>query len=72
MVDVDNILGGCAGAVVTEYITDMPVPPWDYERELASPTAALVPAGLYLRVAYVSTGGTNVSLGVTYKWFLQE
>lgn len=72
VVDVDNILGGGAGAVVTEYITDMPIPPWNHERDLDSPTHTYIPTGLYLRVTYVSTGGTNVSLGVTYKWFLQE
>ena len=42
VVDVDNLLGMGAGVVVNEYITDMPVPPWDHERDLESPTAALI------------------------------
>ena len=72
VVDVDNILGGGAGAVVTEYVSDLPVAPWDHQRELLSPTAAVVPAGLYLRIVYVSTGAEAVSLGIDYLWFLQE
>lgn len=72
VVDKDNVLGGGADVVVTEYITTMPVPGWDHERDLASPTAALIPAGLYLRVIYHNDGDGFVTLGVTYKWFLQE
>ena len=72
VVDVDDVLGGGAGAVVTEYISGMPIPPWDHERDLDSPTAALIQAGLYLRVLYESAGGTGTMLGVTYKWFVQS
>lgn len=72
VVDVDNILGTGAGVVVTEYVTALPVPPWDHLQELRSPTAANIPAGLYLRVIYTSTGGTGTSLGVTYRWFVQS
>lgn len=71
VVDVDNVLGMGAGVVVNEYISDMPVPPWDHERDLESPTAALIPAGLYLRVVYSNASADPVALGVTYKWFLQ-
>ena len=72
VVDKDNILGGGADVVLTEYITTMPVPGWDHERDLASPTAALIPAGLYLRVIYHNDGDGFVTLGVRYKWVLQE
>lgn len=72
VVDLDNVLGGGPGLVVNEYITEIPVPPWDHEKDLVSPTAALIPAGLYLRVIYINTGSTDVSLGIVYKWFLQE
>lgn len=72
VVDVDDILGGGPGAVVTEYVTDLPLAPWDHARELQSPTAATVPAGLYLRVEYSNTGAEWVALGVTYRWFLIE
>lgn len=69
VVDVDDILGGGAGAVVSQYVTDMPVAPWDHQQELESPTASQIPAGLYLRVTYDSFGGTNPIVGVTYRWF---
>ena len=72
VVDVDNVLGYGANTVITEYISSMPVPPWNHERNLESPTAALIPSGLYLRVVYQSAGGTGTLLGVTYKWFLQS
>lgn len=72
VVDIDNILGLGPDTVVNEYITSMPVPPWDHERELVSPTAALIPAGLYLRVVYSNASADPVALGVTYKWFLQQ
>jgi len=71
VVDVDNITGLGAGTVLNEYIKDMPVAPWDHERDLDSPTAALIPAGLYLRVVYANASADPVALGVTYKWFLQ-
>lgn len=71
VVDVDNVLGMGAETVINEYITEMPVPPWDHERDLESPTAALIPAGLYLRVVYSNASADPVALGVTYKWFLQ-
>lgn len=72
VVDVDDILGGGPGTVVTEYVTNLPLAPWDHQRELLSPTAAIVPAGLYLRVIYVNAGASAVDFGVDYLWFLQE
>ena len=71
VVDVDDILGGGAGAVVSPYVTNMPVVPWDHQGELESPTAGLIPAGLYLRITYTSTGADVVDLGVTYRWFVE-
>lgn len=69
VVDVDNVLGGGAGLVVSPYVTDMPVAPWDHQQELESPTAGFIPAGLYLRITYASTGAENVDFGVTYRWY---
>lgn len=71
VVDVDNILGGGHNTVVTEYVTELPVAPWNHHLELSAPTAAFVPAGLYLRISYTSTGGSGTTLGVTYRWFVQ-
>ena len=71
VVDVDDILGGGPGAVVSPYVTDMPVAPWDHQQELESPTAGQIPAGLYLRITYTSTGADAVDLGVTYRWFVE-
>ena len=72
VVDVDNITGAGAGAIVSEYVSGLPVAPWDHQRDLEAHTAALIPAGLYLRVTYESTGGADVRLGVCYRWYLQE
>lgn len=71
VVDVDDVLGGGAGAVVSEYVQRLPVAPWQQQVEVMSPTAALVPAGLYLRVKYENVGASDVSLGVTYRWLVQ-
>lgn len=69
VVDVDNILGNGAGYVVATYVKDSPLAPWQQLVTLDSPTAGLVPAGLYLRVAVDHTGAGGLSLGVTYRWF---
>lgn len=70
VVDVDNILGGGAGAVLSQYVVNMPIAPWDHHQALEAPTASAVPAGLYLRVTYTSAGGTDPVLGVTFRWFV--
>jgi hypothetical protein len=69
VVDVDGVISP-AGTVVSQYVTDMPVVPWDHQQELESPTAGLIPAGLYLRITYASVGATDVNLGVTYRWYV--
>lgn len=69
IVDVDNVLGMGAGLVVSEYVKEMPVTPWDHQGELIAPTAGEIPAGLYLRVVYTNTGTEDVNFGITYRWF---
>lgn len=71
VVDVDDVLGGGAGVVVSEYVVNMPLAPWDHQQELESATAGLVPAGLYLRVVYSNVGIDPVHVGVTYRWYVQ-
>lgn len=69
VVDVDNVTGRGPGTVLSRYVDRMPVAPWDHEREISSPTAGLLAAGLYLRLTYENLGAETVDLGVTYKWF---
>lgn len=69
VVDVDNVLGGGAGAVVSEYVKGLPVAPWDHHMELTSTAAGMIPAGLYLRITYTNTGASPVQLGITYRWY---
>lgn len=69
VVDADNVLGGGAGAVVSEYVRGLPVAPWNHHMELTSTAAGTIPAGLYLRITYVNTGASPVQLGVTYRWY---
>lgn len=69
VVDVDDILGKGAGYVVATYVMNAPVTPWQQLVALESPTAGLVPAGLYLRVTIDHTGAGGLSLGVTYRWY---
>jgi hypothetical protein len=71
VVDADNVLGGGAGAVVSQYVSELPVAPWDHHIEVSSPNAGTVPAGLYLRITYVNTGASDVQFGVTYRWYQQ-
>ena len=70
VVDVDNVLGGGAGAVVAEYVSNVPLAPWDFTQTIDAPTAAEIPAGLYLRAVCTTTAGA-VSLGITYRWYVE-
>lgn len=69
VVDVDNILGRGAGTVVSQYVVRLPVTPWDHQNEIVAPTAGRIPAGLYLRLTYENSGTSDVTFGVTYRWF---
>jgi hypothetical protein len=68
VVDVDDILGRGAGTVLTTYVDQMPLAPFDYNGTLDSTTAGQIAAGLYLRVQINHTGAPS-ALGVTYRWF---
>lgn len=69
VVDVDGVLGP-PDTVVSEYVTNLPVAPWDHIWEIQSPTAASIPSGLHLRVVYLNTGADPVQIGVTYRWMV--
>jgi hypothetical protein len=70
VVDLDDVLGGGAGVVVSEYVSRIPVPPGDYSQAIESPTAGTIPAGLYLVVDYENAGTSAVDLGITWRWFV--
>jgi hypothetical protein len=71
VVDVDGVVSP-PGTVLSEYVQNLPVAPWDHQQELASPTAADIPAGLYLRVTYDNHGTGFVALGITYRWYVED
>ena len=61
-----------SGVVVSEYVSGLPVPPSKHGPiGIQAQTAALVPAGLFLRVQYENTGADVVTLGVLYQWLVQ-
>jgi hypothetical protein len=68
VVDVDNIIGYGAGAVLGQYVTS-----WymrsDAEEQVNENAAypAKVIAGLYLRVVYTSVGTSDVDVAVMYR-----
>ena len=68
VVDPSNLLGMGAGAVITTYVDRLPVPPGGQLQTVSSQTAALVSAGLVLRVVYTNTGASAVDLGVLWHW----
>ena len=70
VVDVDNVLGQGAGYVVSEYVTNLPLAPWNHQQDILASTAGSIQAGLYLRVTYTNVGQAAVSVGVTYRWFV--
>ncbi len=65
VVDVDNILGLGAGVVLGEYMKD-----WHVASDVQTQPPVFVNyptdvmAGLYLRIAYTSTGSTNVEAAI--------
>lgn len=71
VIDKDNVLGGGANAVVCQYVTELPVAPWDHQFELRTETAETVETGLYLRATYLNAGPNEVKLGLTYRWFVE-
>jgi hypothetical protein len=72
VVDVDDVLGGGAGAVLSEYGADWNMAT-DQERQgpylLAYP--AVIPINIYIRIVYVSTGTVN-NVKVKANYFLHE
>jgi len=65
VVDVDNILGYGAGTVLGSYMSN-----WFVSSDKQTQTQIIldyptkISAGLYLRVAYTSVGGTNVTASI--------
>jgi len=65
MVDVDNILGYGAGFVLGKFAETNYV--WaDQEFSCCCPDAKLVPAGIYIRFRYESTGSTDVNIKLVH------
>lgn len=60
---------GGQDVILAEYVRDVPLATWDHSADLTAPTAASIPAGLYLRVTIAHVTDTPMTLGVTYKWF---
>jgi hypothetical protein len=65
VVDVDNILGLGAGAVLNQFVSWI-LPDSPVSMQLEVPYPSKIIAGLYLRLAYTSIGATNVQVGVNY------
>ena len=70
IVDKDDILGLGPGYVVATYANEIPLAPWDHTVDLTAPTAAKLPAGLYLRLTVV-TASASMAMGVTYRMFVE-
>jgi hypothetical protein len=65
VVDVDNVIGYGAGAVLDEFATNWLIDPQHYNQgQWRLEYSAEVPAGLYIRTVYTSVGEVNVSVGV--------
>jgi hypothetical protein len=63
VVDVDNVLGLGAGTVLNQFGTDLYVSDSVQDQGwFESPYTALIPANIYIRIAYTSTCGTNVKV----------
>ena len=69
VVDVDDILGYGSNTILSEYVKQMPIAPWDHHQEIEASTAALISSGLYLQLKYENTSASTVNFGVTYRWF---
>ena len=67
VVDKDNIFGYGAGAVLNTWISKWYVLSEDVHMDLTTPQAGSIPAGLYLRIKYTSTGTSDVKIIVNYK-----
>lgn len=67
VVDKDNILGYGAGAVLNTWIVKWYALIEDVHMDLTTPQAGNIPANLYLRIKYKSTGATDVKVLVNYR-----
>lgn len=67
VVDVNNILGYGAGAVLDEFGKNWNVSPdTACQGIIENPYPAKIAAGLYIRVVYTSTGQTNIKVGLNF------
>jgi hypothetical protein len=53
--------------VVAEYVSEIPLAPWDHTADLMASTAAVIPAGYKIRVRIVCAA--ELTLGVTFRWW---
>lgn len=67
VVDKDNVLGYGAGLVLDQFASSwFVVADKQSQGQVRLPYSAEVPAGIYLRIKYTSTGGTNVTVQCNY------
>jgi hypothetical protein len=65
IVDVDNVIGYGAGAVLDTFVSDLYVNPEKIDQgEFRCPYIADVYANLYLRLVYTSLGAANVGVAL--------
>ena len=58
-----------ANGTPIEYVTDMPLAPFDYSGALVAPTVATLPASSLLRVTIAKSVDAPMSLGVTFRLY---
>lgn len=66
IVDIDNIMGYGAGAVLNTFMTNWRVKKGDSSYNLLVNYPAKVPAGLAIRIIYTSAGTVDSTLEVNY------
>lgn len=65
VVDVDNVLGYGAGVVLNQFVSWI-LPDSPAAIELTVPYPSKIFAGLYIRIAYTSTGVVDVLVAINY------
>lgn len=68
IIDKDNVMGYGANTVLGQYVTTWYInPDSTFQADMKSIYPAKIFSGLYLRMDYISTGGTNVDVIINYK-----
>jgi hypothetical protein len=66
VIDIDNVMGAGAGTVLDTFIRKRYIAPTSYLSSISSRFPAKVPAGLYLRVSYISVNNTTPFVAINY------